>query len=176
MAQEAVLFSGTVRENLDPYGLYEDASMWAALDQCGMRTYFETRGHGLDEPIEAYGANLSVGMRQLLAAARVLLAKPKILIVDEATAAMDPQSDQTLRNVIDTCFPSTTILSIAHRLEFLVRMDRIVVLAEGHIVCSGSPRSMLTDPTSEFYKLAAAGGQASGGDGEAAVRKLLEMI
>ncbi|KAJ3164746.1 hypothetical protein HDU88_005182 [Geranomyces variabilis] len=175
MAQEAVLFSGTVRENLDPNDIYDDASMWTALDQCGMRTYYETR-KGLDESIDAHGGNLSTGMRQLLAAARALLAKPSILIVDEATASMDPQSDKTLRNVIDTCFPSATIISIAHRVESLLRMDRIVVLADGLVVSSGTPRSMLEDPESDFYKLAVASGHPSGGGGETVISKLFESM
>ncbi|KAJ3159218.1 hypothetical protein HDU86_001821 [Geranomyces michiganensis] len=159
MPQEAVLFKGTLRENLDPYGRYEDSQMWAALEHCGMRAYYESRGRGLDELIEAHGDNLSAGMRQLLAATRALLAKPKILIVDEATAAMDPQSEQLLRNLLETRFRSTTILCIAHRVESLVRMNRIIVLADGRVVASGSPRLILPDPASEFYKLVAVEGQ-----------------
>ena len=107
--------------------------------------------------IEAHGANLSLGQRQLICIARALIQKPKILLTDEATASIDLKTDQLIQELIKTELKDTTVLTIAHRLNTIIEYDKVVVLKDGEKVEEGSPHELLSSP-GEFYDLVREGG------------------
>uniref|UniRef100_A0A8C2S0J5 ATP binding cassette subfamily C member 10 n=1 Tax=Capra hircus TaxID=9925 RepID=A0A8C2S0J5_CAPHI len=143
--QEPFLFSGTVRENLDPRGLYEDGALWQALEQCHLS--------GLDGELGEGGRRLSLGQRQLLCLARALLTDAKILCIDEATASVDQKTDQLLQQTISKRFANKTVLTIAHRLNTILNSDRVLVLHAGRVAELGSPAALRTQPHSLFQQL-----------------------
>ncbi|KAH9063931.1 ABC transporter [Lactarius vividus] len=161
--QDSTLFSGTLRSNLDPFGQHDDARLWDAL----RRSYLveetkrishvlsdvdgeeEQLGTGattpnaprftLDSPIEEEGSNLSIGQRSLVSLARALVKDSKILILDEATASVDYETDRKIQETIADEFRDRTILCIAHRLRTIISYDRICVLDNGKIAEFGVP-------------------------------------
>ncbi|KAI4552348.1 hypothetical protein MJT46_016999 [Ovis ammon polii x Ovis aries] len=150
--QEPFLFSGTVRENLDPRGLYEDGALWQALEQCHLSEVIESMG-GLDGELGEGGRRLSLGQRQLLCLARALLTDAKILCIDEATASVDQKTDQLLQQTISKRFANKTVLTIAHRLNTILSSDRVLVLHAGRVAELGSPAALRTQPHSLFQQL-----------------------
>ncbi|ERE90649.1 multidrug resistance-associated protein 7 isoform X2 [Cricetulus griseus] len=150
--QEPFLFSGTVRENLDPQGLHEDRALWQALEQCHLREVIVTVG-GLDGELGERGRNLSLGQRQLLCLARALLTDAKILCIDEATASVDQKTDQLLQQTICKRFANKTVLTIAHRLNTILNSDRVLVLQAGRVVELDSPAVLRKQPQSLFQQL-----------------------
>uniref|UniRef100_A0AAA9T645 ATP binding cassette subfamily C member 10 n=1 Tax=Bos taurus TaxID=9913 RepID=A0AAA9T645_BOVIN len=150
--QEPFLFSGTVRENLDPRGLYEDGALWQALEQCHLSEAIESMG-GLDGELGEGGRRLSLGQRQLLCLARALLTDAKILCIDEATASVDQKTDQLLQQTISKRFANKTVLTIAHRLNTILNSDRVLVLHAGRVAELGSPAALCTQPHSLFQQL-----------------------
>ncbi|XP_040061750.2 multidrug resistance-associated protein 1-like [Ixodes scapularis] len=153
LPQEPVLFQGTLRFNLDPAGQHDTAELWWALDRSHLGDFFRTT-YGLDFEVTEGGLNLSVGQRQLVCLARAVLRKTKILVLDEATASVDMNTDllvqQTLRDAMSGC----TVLTIAHRLQTVLSSDRVIVIDQGRVVEVGSPAELLTDITSSFYAMA----------------------
>ncbi|EEC01718.1 multidrug resistance protein, putative [Ixodes scapularis] len=151
--QDPVLFHGTLRFNLDPAGQHDTAELWTALVRSQLGGVFRKNG-GLDFVVAKGGLNLSVGQRQLICLARALLRKTKILVLDEATASVDVETDllvqQTLRDMMSGC----TVLTIAHRIHTVMTSDRVVVMDEGRIVEVGSPTKLLADTKSSFYSMA----------------------
>lgn len=156
--QDSQAFEGTVRENLDPEGLYTDEAMWRALELSHLKAHVESMGNGLDCRIQEGGSNLSVGQRQLLCLARVLLAPSKVLVLDEATAAVDVETDVILQETIRSEFRDRTILTIAHRLNTIMDSDRIIVLSAGKIAEFDKPSVLLQNKDSLFYSLCKQGG------------------
>lgn len=156
--QDSQAFEGTVRENLDPEGLYTDDAMWRALELSHLKDHVISMGNGLDCKIQEGGSNLSVGQRQLLCLARVLLAPSKVLVLDEATAAVDVETDVVLQDTIRTEFRDRTILTIAHRLNTIMDSDRIIVLSAGKIAEFDKPSVLLQNKNSLFYSLCKQGG------------------
>ncbi|KAJ3335716.1 hypothetical protein HDU91_002056, partial [Kappamyces sp. JEL0680] len=122
--QDPVLFEGTFRTNLDPEGRFEDEALWNAIAIVGLDGYVRDQPGKLDAAVSQKGENLSVGQRQLMCLSRAILAKPKILIMDEATAAVDGEADQLIQTALKTRFDRTTVLSIAHRLQTIAGFDR----------------------------------------------------
>ncbi|XP_012874679.1 PREDICTED: multidrug resistance-associated protein 7 isoform X1 [Dipodomys ordii] len=176
--QEPFLFSGTVRENLDPRGLHEDAALWQALEQCHLSEVIACMGEwqdltwrtgreqerppganmfclagGLDGELGEGGRSLSLGQRQLLCLARALLTDAKILCIDEATASVDPKTDQLLQQTIHRRFANKTVLTIAHRLNTILNSDRVLVLQAGRVMELDSPTALCSQPHSLFQKL-----------------------
>jgi ABC-type multidrug transport system fused ATPase/permease subunit len=107
------------------------------------------------------GANFSVGQRQLICMARALLRKPKILLMDEATASVDMETDLVIQEAIRKSFSEVTLLVIAHRINTVIDMDRIMVLHEGNLVEFDTPQNLLADSDSHFAKMVEATGESS---------------
>ncbi|XP_029800372.1 multidrug resistance-associated protein 7 isoform X3 [Suricata suricatta] len=158
--QEPFLFSGTVRENLDPRGLHEDRALWQALEQCHLSEVIMSMG-GLDGELGEGGRSLSLGQRQLLCLARALLTDAKILCIDEATASVDQKTDQLLQQTICKRFANKTVLTIAHRLNTILNSDRVLVLQAGRVVELDSPAALRSQPHSLFQQLLQSSHQGS---------------
>ncbi|GMR31751.1 hypothetical protein PMAYCL1PPCAC_01946, partial [Pristionchus mayeri] len=152
--QDPVLFSGTLRFNLDPFGRYADVDIWRSLEMANLKEFAAAQSAGLDHEITEGGENISVGQRQLVCLARALLRKTKVLILDEATAAIDQNTDALIQKTIRQEFATSTVLTIAHRLNTILDYDRIIVLGEGRIVEFDSPSTLLANRKSEFYSMA----------------------
>jgi len=147
--QDPVLFSGTVRKNLDPFGNYSDIQVWDSL----RRAQLESLVHSLSENVEENGANFSVGQRQLLCIARALLAAPKIILMDEATAAVDIKTDFLIQQSIRKEFANCTCLTIAHRLSTILDSDKVLVMDQGTAVEFDAPKKLAANHTSLFFAL-----------------------
>ncbi|KAJ3111183.1 Multidrug resistance-associated protein 1 [Physocladia obscura] len=156
--QDPVLFSGTFRFNMDPFGDYSDADLWQALDRAGLKAKVNLQEGKLDGNIDTGGENLSVGERQLLCLSRAMLKKPKILIMDEVTANVDYATDSMIQKVLREDFKGSTILTIAHRINTIIDYDKVLVLDNGNIVEYDSPSVLLENEASLFYSLATQNG------------------
>ncbi|KAL3231715.1 hypothetical protein RNJ44_00250 [Nakaseomyces bracarensis] len=172
--QDAQAFEGTIRSNLDPFGDNSDSEIWKAVGLSHLKPHIEsimeelnkdasitgtnTISSPLDIPIREGGGNLSVGQKQLLCLARALLNKSKVLVLDEATAAVDLETDKIIQETIRKEFADRTILTVAHRLDTVLDSDRIVVLDNGEVKEFGSPDELLEQKDSIFYKLCEQGG------------------
>ena len=137
--QEGFLFDTSVAGNLR-YGRPEasEAEMRTALEELGLATWADELPEGLDTPVGQRGESLSAGERQLVALARAYLADPDIIVLDEATSAVDPAADVRLQQAIDGLARGRTTITIAHRLSTAERADRIMVLDQGDLVEHGT--------------------------------------
>ncbi|XP_062857046.1 ATP-binding cassette sub-family C member 5 [Trichomycterus rosablanca] len=160
--QEPVLFLGTVRSNLDPWGQYTDAQVWEALEKTHIKDMVSQLLHGFDSEVMENGENFSVGERQLLCVARALLRHSKILVLDEATAAIDTETDQLLQETIRSSFKGCTTLVIAHRLNTVLSCDRVLVLDQGQILEFDSPSNLLANEKSCFHAMMEAANRTNG--------------
>ncbi|XP_040171084.1 multidrug resistance-associated protein 1-like isoform X2 [Anopheles arabiensis] len=152
--QDPVLFSGTLRANVDPFKSYSDDLVWKALELSHLKTFVKGLAAGLDHEIAENGENLSVGQRQLICLARAVLRKTKVLILDEATAAVDLETDDLIQKTIRTEFADCTILTIAHRLNTILDSDRVLVLDKGLVAECDSPQNLLANRESIFFGMA----------------------
>ncbi|XP_060079358.1 ATP-binding cassette sub-family C member 5-like [Ylistrum balloti] len=148
--QDPVLFVGTVRYNLDPFQQYTDPQLWDALEKCHIKETIVSLEQQLDSPVVENGENFSVGERQLMCLARALLRHSKILMLDEATAAIDTETDALVQTTIKEAFADCTMLIIAHRLNTVLNCSRILVMEDGKIVEYGTPSSLTSNPKSKF--------------------------
>lgn len=181
--QDAHAFEGSVRQNLDPFGNYTDEQLWKVLDMAHLKAHVESMKTepkkdeeeddgerkskdsktpepqvGLDAKVLEGGSNLSSGQKQLLCLARALLKESKVLVLDEATAAVDVQTDKIIQETIRSEFKDKTILTIAHRLDTIMDSDRVLVLEKGTIKEFDSPANLLNNKNSEFFSLCKEGG------------------
>ena len=152
--QDPVIFSGTIRMNLDPFKQKNDQDLWKALDLAGLNDFVNGLENKLDYECAEGGENLSVGQRQLICLARALLRKTKILILDEATASIDHQTDKQIQLTIRKEFNNCTVLTIAHRLNTIMDSSRIMVLDNGRIVQFDTPQNLLKNKSGSFYQMA----------------------
>ncbi|TPX74086.1 hypothetical protein CcCBS67573_g04636 [Chytriomyces confervae] len=159
--QEPILFNGTLRSNLDMRSQYTDEQMWNALDLVGMKSMVANSKDQLDMRVTEGGENISMGQRQLLCLAKAILAKPKILVMDEATAAVDGEADQKIQDALFRDFKDATVISIAHRLNTVARFDKVLVLSGGELKEYDSPHVLLSRPESEFSQLVDATGESN---------------
>ena len=151
--QDPVLFSGDVRHNLDPFDDYSDDLIWDALRNAELQDFVKSLGNGLQSTVAEQGLNFSAGQRQLICVARALVRGNKIIIMDEATASVDSETDQKLQKMIRSAFADCTVICIAHRINTIVDSDKICVLNDGTVVEYDSPGNLLKDESSEFFGL-----------------------
>ncbi|XP_065356724.1 multidrug resistance-associated protein 1 isoform X4 [Calliphora vicina] len=152
--QDPVLFSGSLRINLDPFEVKSDAEIWKALELSHLKVFVKSLPAGLNHEISEGGDNLSVGQRQLVCLARALLRKTKVLVLDEATAAVDLETDDLIQKTIRSEFKDCTVLTIAHRLNTILDSDKVIVLDKGEISEFDSPENLLNNSQSAFYSMA----------------------
>jgi ATP-binding cassette, subfamily C (CFTR/MRP), member 1 len=145
-----VIFTASLRFNLDPYNEYSDAQLWDALESVELKAYVMSLPGKLSELIPERGDGLSVGQRQLICIARALLRKPKILVLDEATASIDNETDSMIQRLVRKQFKDATVLTIAHRLHTIVDSDRILVLDNGSIAEFDNAENLLAKPDGIF--------------------------
>lgn len=155
------LFMGTVRYNLDPFGAHQDDRIWEVLDMVHLKEFIQSLSGGLSANVDENGGNFSVGQRQLISMARCLLLDSHILLLDEATASLDVQSDAMLQKMIRKHFVKRTVLTIAHRLITIIDCDRVLVLDAGKIVEFDSPKKLLENKEGAFYSMVHATGKAT---------------
>ncbi|KAL1187633.1 ABC transporter C family member 2 [Cardamine amara subsp. amara] len=159
--QSPVLFSGTVRFNLDPFGEHNDADLWESLERAHLKDTIRRNPLGLDAEVSEAGENFSVGQRQLLSLSRALLRRSKILVLDEATAAVDVRTDALIQKTIREEFKSCTMLIIAHRLNTIIDCDKILVLDSGRVQEFSTPENLLSNEGSSFSKMVQSTGAAN---------------
>jgi ABC-type multidrug transport system fused ATPase/permease subunit len=163
--QDPVLFSGTVRSNLDPFDHHTDAELRDCLERVHLVTTTTTSsaasgsttpttGGGfatpkntnifadLSSPISEGGLNLSQGQRQLLCLARAIVSRPRVMVLDEATSAVDMHTDALIQRSIREEFTDATLVVIAHRLSTIADFDRVLVLSDGRVAEFGTPREL----------------------------------
>lgn len=154
--QDPVLFSGTVRSNLDPFREHSDDSLFDVLEQVGLSkpkyanissnslpSLPNARVGSLEDAITEGGTNFSVGQRQLIVIARALLSGCKIVIMDEATASIDPETDDAIQKVLRTKFVNATCITVAHRLNTIMDSDYILVMHQGKVGEFDTPKNLL---------------------------------
>ncbi|XP_073520979.1 ATP-binding cassette sub-family C member 5-like isoform X2 [Phyllobates terribilis] len=159
--QEPVLFVGSVRWNLDPINQYTDEEVWDALEKTHMKQRVQQLNGKLHAHVTENGGNFSVGERQLLCMARALLRNSQILLLDEATAAIDNETDALVQDTINDAFSDCTVLIIAHRLNTVFHCDRIMVMDHGKIMEFDKPSVLLSDENSMFRAMAFAAERSS---------------
>ena len=131
---------------LDPLGHVEDAAIWSVLQQTQMAHAVRS----LDMPIAEGGSNLSAGQRQLLCIARAMLARARLVIMDEATSSVDAETDARIQRAVRAAFGDATVITIAHRLNSVLDADKIMVLDDGELVEFGPPRELMARPSGRF--------------------------
>uniref|UniRef100_A0A673GXS6 ABC-type glutathione-S-conjugate transporter n=1 Tax=Sinocyclocheilus rhinocerous TaxID=307959 RepID=A0A673GXS6_9TELE len=150
--QDPVLFSGSLRMNLDPFDGYTDEEVWRALELARLKNFVSGLPDKLNHECSEGGENLSLGQRQLVCLARALLRKTKILVLDEATAAVDLETDNLIQSTIRTQFEDCTVLTIAHRLNTIMDYTRVIVMDRGHITEMDSPTNLISQ-RGQFYQM-----------------------
>ena len=156
ISQEPVLFSGSLRDNLDPLKQCTDASLWSALEHVGMKPLVQQLPGQLQCPVTKSGQNFSAGQRQLLCLARALTREARVLILDEPTASVDFQTEETIQEVIQQHFKHCTVLNIAHRLETVMTCDKVLVMDQGRVAEFDEPAVLVGKPGGLFNQMAKA--------------------
>jgi ATP-binding cassette subfamily C (CFTR/MRP) protein 1 len=149
--QSPFIFSGSVRYNLDPLGNASDEELWEVLAWSELKGLVEQYDSQLGE--ELTPNKLSVGQKQLMCLARALLGKVNILVMDEATANVDFETDRVIQQTIKKRFKSCTVFTIAHRLHTIITYDQLWVMDQGLLIEQGSPYVLATTPNSFFHSL-----------------------
>ena len=152
--QSPVMWKGSLQSNLDPFSQHSEEQLWAVLRKAGLESWAKSIEGGLQYEVSGEGSNLSVGQRQLICMAKVLLRKAMVVVLDEATASLDHASDQALQQTIRSEFKGSTVLTIAHRIDTIVDSDMIIVMDAGEAVELATPAELLSNSTSRFASLA----------------------
>jgi len=152
--QDPVIFSGTIRTNLDPFEKLTDEQIWKALVAVHLAEWAFSRGGGLESPVS--DRDISFGEAQLLCIARMILRQPALLLLDEATSAIDPSTQEKVQVAIRTQFPDSTVVAIAHRLETIMDFDLVFVFEKGRVVEKGKPMELASTKGTVFGNMVAA--------------------
>jgi ATP-binding cassette subfamily C (CFTR/MRP) protein 1 len=156
--QDTFLATGTIRANLDPLSIHNDTQIWSVLRQVHLESHVAAFPHKLSGKVEESGSNFSVGQRQLLSLARALLRNTAVLVLDEATASVDPETDRVLQDMLNgDVLKGRTVITIAHRLESVLGSDKVLVLENGRAAEFGTPRELMAKAGLFFDLLAEAG-------------------
>eukprot|EP01017_Pseudomicrothorax_dubius_P008936 TRINITY_DN12975_c0_g1_i4.p1 TRINITY_DN12975_c0_g1~~TRINITY_DN12975_c0_g1_i4.p1 ORF type:complete len:317 (+),score=44.49 TRINITY_DN12975_c0_g1_i4:626-1576(+) len=150
--QDAYLFTGTLRDNMDPLEKYTNEQIENALRKVGLGGLLDLRG-GLTMPIAENGDNLSVGEKQLITIARAILKHSKIILLDEATSSIDIVTESLIQEALAACFEKATVVTIAHRINTILKSDRILVLSQGKILEYDTPSNLLSNKSSSFARM-----------------------
>jgi len=151
MSQDCLFFTGTIRHNLDPWAQHTEKTLQGALSEVGLELELHTA-------LKSMGANLSVGQRHLLSVARLLLTHPRVVLLDEPTAHLDPVSADKVLKTLRRVLPSATVLHVAHHLETIVEYDEVLVVDEGIVKEQGAPWKLLQSSEGIFTSLVNARG------------------
>ncbi|XP_030745870.1 probable multidrug resistance-associated protein lethal(2)03659 [Sitophilus oryzae] len=155
--QDPLLFQGTIRQNIDPYDKFTDKEIWDTLEKVHMRDHINS----LELTITDHGSNFSTGQRQLICLARAIIKKNKIVVLDEATANMDPETEVQAQAAIRRNFAECTVFIIAHRLQSVIECDKIIVMDQGKIVEFDNPLNLIENKKSHFAQMLATDGSYS---------------
>jgi ABC-type multidrug transport system fused ATPase/permease subunit len=150
--QEPVMFGGTLRTNLDPFGEHTDEELFDVLQKCLLHHLVGNKD-GLDAKVDPMGANYSLGTQQLICLARAMLNPSKILLLDEATAALDSDTNAAVNDVLKEHFSDRTIFTIAHRLDTIIESDRILTISAGIVAEFDEPSTLIDNQRSVFHEL-----------------------
>ncbi|ODM91895.1 Multidrug resistance-associated protein 5, partial [Orchesella cincta] len=156
--QDPVLFQGTVRYNIDPFDEYSDSEVWSVLESSQLKNCIERDEKRLFAAVSANGDNFSVGEKQLICLCRAMLRKNKILLLDEATASLDIETDFKIQKIIREAFSACTVITVAHRLNTVANYDRILVMDSGKVIEFDSPEELMKQENSMFRKMVEASG------------------
>ncbi|KAF7556294.1 hypothetical protein G7Z17_g1527 [Cylindrodendrum hubeiense] len=150
--QNPTLFTGSLRFNLDFSGTIPEQVLQKVLKDV-LGDLAATKHWHLDKEIEADGANLSQGERQLISMARALVTDARVVLIDEATANLDTESEKRIQRLLKERFSDKTLIAIAHRLASVVQFDWVYVMDQGKIVEQGDPQQLMVREGGEFWKL-----------------------
>ncbi|CAK7345831.1 unnamed protein product [Dovyalis caffra] len=151
--QDPTLFQGTIRSNVDPVEQHNDFEVWEILRKCHLAGIVKQDQRGLEAPVAEEGQNWSLGQRQLICMARILLQKRKILVLDEATASIDMATDNIIQKTVSNETNECTVITIAHQITSVISSDLVLFLDDGNVVECASPRELMRDSSSAFSKL-----------------------
>uniref|UniRef100_A0A7S4VM41 ABC transporter domain-containing protein n=1 Tax=Alexandrium monilatum TaxID=311494 RepID=A0A7S4VM41_9DINO len=154
--QDPVLLQTSVRENLDPFWVYNDEEIWKGLSMVQLADTVRNMEFGVWTPLTTDGNTMSYGQRQLLNLCRMVIRQPSLILLDEATSALDPATQELVQKTIESFFPRSTIIVIAHRLETVLGFDQIIVMEQGSIAEKGSPSDLAEVKGGLFAKMLAA--------------------
>ncbi|EFA78278.1 ABC transporter C family protein [Heterostelium album PN500] len=150
--QDPFIFSGTIRANIDPFHERSDSQIWDALEKVQLKSVVSSMPFGLSTEMQQ-GGELSVGQRQLLCLCRALLRNSKIVLMDEATASLDYETDAIIKKTIKDNFSNSTVLTIAHRLDTIYDSNRILVVDKGRLAEFDTPTALTNNPESRYTQL-----------------------
>ncbi|KAK0528278.1 hypothetical protein OC834_000770 [Tilletia horrida] len=156
VGQEPLIVNGaTVRENIDLEGTATDEAIWKVLRDTQMAEFIKSLPEALDTKLDPKSVSLSTGRRQLLTIARAILNRKSIVVLDEVTSALDAETDAIVKDLMETELADSTIINIAHRLDAIRRMDRVLVLSHGSVLELDTPDNLLERPQGAFRSMAA---------------------
>ncbi|XP_046392414.1 ATP-binding cassette sub-family C member 4-like isoform X2 [Ischnura elegans] len=158
--QEPFIFSGTLRKNLDPFDEFPDYVLKKALEEVELKDAVEDLAGGINAVMSEGGSNLSVGQRQLVCLARAIIRNNKILVLDEATANVDPKMDAVIQKTIREKFSDCTVLTIAHRLHTVMDSDRVLVMDSGEVAEFDKPFVLLQNTNGILFGMVQKTGKA----------------
>ena len=150
--QDPCLMEGTLKYNIDPFNIVEDEEIISILKKIGFE-YSENDELILNRKIEQSGTNLSVGEKQLICICRAILRKTKIIVMDEATANIDMNTEEKIQKALEYALNNSTVITVAHRIKTIINYDKILVLNNGEIIEFDTPKNLINDEKSLFYQL-----------------------
>ncbi|KAG8232068.1 hypothetical protein J437_LFUL011614 [Ladona fulva] len=151
--QDVIMFSGKIRDNLDPHGKYTDEEIWKSLEMAQLKEAVSAQPGGIDGEVREGGENWSGGQRQLFCLARAILHGATCLFMDEATSSVDAATEAALQETATKAFSGRTVVTIAHRITTILDCDRILVLDGGRVAEDGAPNQLLSNHSGIFSSM-----------------------